>query len=876
MVEKVETLAPFFDQEVSDLAANDGELFAVGSFDGAVVIDGLKLGSRGGFDSFLVQLGAIGGDSSTVTQRLHIGGSGDEQLRAVAVGSDGQVIIAGTYTATFDLFTSKLSSPDETDVFVAKLDPTTSVLSWQQRIGGSGLQQVTDLAVDDDGNVVVVGYFDTQLAVDGLGAVLANQQPGATGHDGFVVKLGKSSGKALWHATVSSSTDDRIWAVQATAGTVFATGGHGNMVTFSSSATTAIQTSSAKSTDAFLAEWPSDGGLNGDKPPTLTNIGGLGEQVGRGLEIISDSVLLAGEFTRLPDMLDHFLMDVGEDYGTTSQVFFVNLDDPKDGRQHDGSAVMFAEELTMAAMTRDDGGNVVLTGELLGDGRLVWRDKKNTAQRIEQTVDGDGERRNFLIATTLAGVPLRGAAFTGAKPTSVVMAAGASEIVWTAGSFSSYGFDGDEALRGDRDDGFLAQFDLGNLTGEAEFAKPAQKQVRRWGGQRVEVPVALTFSSDGGVYAAATLGDEQFVFGLPSVGASGSDAYVSKMFSTSLPAWSQHWTSGEQLTVSDLALGAKGQLLAVGHYRQDASIGGVAAPLPAGALDVFVAEMGKLPQVSGFGSGQDDHGLAVVAKGSMTIVGTKLEEQVDFAGAGVKGLVLLQWVAGEAKQAKSLSDHKSVQLWSMALADSGEVLLTGELKGSQVKIAEHDLAAVETTGFGARCSPQLEQCNAWLLDEADVAVGHAIAAAPNGDAVVVGRLGQDDGFVARYDLEGKQRWLRRLGGTKFQTALDVVVDSHDRAIVGGWFDEALTIGPFTYDSSDGGNDAFIAQYNATGDLLWARQWGDDADQAINRLALGPNGQLAVAGVFEGKIDFEGKPSPSLGPTRDLFVVLISP
>ena len=43
--------------------------------------------------------------------------------------------------------------------------------------------------------------------------------------------------------------------------------------------------------------------------------------------------------------------------------------------------------------------------------------------------------------------------------------------------------------------------------------------------------------------------------------------------------------------------------------------------------------------------------------------------------------------------------------------------------------------------------------NAWLLDEADVAVGHAIAAAPNGDAVVVGRLGQDDGFVARY-VEG--------------------------------------------------------------------------------------------------------------------------
>jgi hypothetical protein len=52
-------------------------------------------------------------------------------------------------------------------------------------------------------------------------------------------------------------------------------------------------------------------------------------------------------------------------------------------------------------------------------------------------------------------------------------------------------------------------------------------------------------------------------------------------------------------------------------------------------------------------------------------------------------------------------------------------------------------------------------------------------------------------------------------------------------------------------------DAFLVKYSPTGKLLWAQQIGSpDGDEAIDRLVIGPNGDLYATGTFEEIVDFD--------------------
>jgi hypothetical protein len=129
------------------------------------------------------------------------GGTADDQGNLYATGS--------TSSPDFPLAAPFQSSmAGNFDAFVTKLDPC-GALVYSTYLGGSGGEQGEDMAADNQGNVVLVGFTDSPdfPRVGGLPAALAKG-----GEDAFVVKLGPA-GEVLLSTLLGGSGGDAGYGV---------------------------------------------------------------------------------------------------------------------------------------------------------------------------------------------------------------------------------------------------------------------------------------------------------------------------------------------------------------------------------------------------------------------------------------------------------------------------------------------------------------------------------------------------------------------------------------------------------------------------------------------------------------------------------------
>jgi hypothetical protein len=133
-----------------------------------------------------------------------IGGSGYDEATAVALDTHGNVFVAGL-TASTDLAGVQAGAPGgDTDVFVAKLDPTAQTLLYVAYFGGSSADEVRGLVVDASGRAHVAGM--TLSADFPTRSPLAGQQTAHGSSDAFVASL-DAAGSALTFATYLGGAD---------------------------------------------------------------------------------------------------------------------------------------------------------------------------------------------------------------------------------------------------------------------------------------------------------------------------------------------------------------------------------------------------------------------------------------------------------------------------------------------------------------------------------------------------------------------------------------------------------------------------------------------------------------------------------------------
>ncbi|WP_437587155.1 hypothetical protein [Sorangium sp. So ce1000] len=125
------------------------------------------------------------------------GDGATQRATAVAVDEAGNTFVTGEFWGTLDFGEGRqgerfaLESHGGSDVFLAKLDAAGRV-DWAKQFGGEGDQAGTGIAVDRDGDIVLVGRFSEEIDFEGDRALTTDAKTNL-----FVVKL-DPSGDHVW------------------------------------------------------------------------------------------------------------------------------------------------------------------------------------------------------------------------------------------------------------------------------------------------------------------------------------------------------------------------------------------------------------------------------------------------------------------------------------------------------------------------------------------------------------------------------------------------------------------------------------------------------------------------------------------------------
>ena len=258
------------------------------------VVGGPDLTHNGYFDAFVAKVDPSG---TALTYAGYIGGDLDDAGYGISVDSAGAVYVTGV-TASSEATFPVVGGPDPTfnggysDVFVAKVDPSGTALTYAGYIGGADDDYGTGVAVDSTGAAYVTGYtYSSEATFPVVGGPDLTYNSSIYYGDAFVAKVDPSGTALTYAGYIGGARDDYGYSIAVDAtGAAYVTG-----VTESSAATFPVvggpDLTHNGYSDAFVAKVdPSGTAL------TYTGyIGGADDDRGTGLAVdTTGAVYVAG------------------------------------------------------------------------------------------------------------------------------------------------------------------------------------------------------------------------------------------------------------------------------------------------------------------------------------------------------------------------------------------------------------------------------------------------------------------------------------------------------------------------------------------------------------------------------------------------------
>ncbi|HYM20162.1 MAG TPA: SBBP repeat-containing protein [Candidatus Kapabacteria bacterium] len=318
----------------------------------------------------------------------------------------------------------------------------------------------------------------------------------------------------------------------------------------------------------------------------------------------------------------------------------------------------------------------------------------------------------------------------------------------------------------------------------------------------------------------------------------GSDIYIAKLHPDGIIAWLNS-AGGPVADVGEgIAIDSSGSVYVTGWFQETSDFGPITLNSK-GQNNIFVVKYGsdgiiQWAQRAGGMFNDEGMGIAVDTKGNIFVTGF-FEETADFNGMSVNGKGLynifiakyhtdgsLEWV----NKCIDVSPQSSREEWSSVTVDTlGNSYIVGIFYDS--------------------------------LDFGNVSLKSS---------------GDGDIFIAKYSADGNLLWAKKAGGKGFDVAHRIVFNSGNIYIVGNFsdtanFDNQLII-------SEGVSDIFLAKYNLDGTNVWVKRMGGKFEDFGEGIALDNSGNLYLTGFFTGTADFQDTSLTSAG-TADIFVAKCS-
>ena len=149
---------------------------------------------------------------------------------------------------------------------------------------------------------------------------------------------------------------------------------------------------------------------------------------------------------------------------------------------------------------------------------------------------------------------------------------------------------------------------------------------------------------------------------------------------------------------------------------------------------------------------------------------------------------------------------------------------------------------------------------------------HNLGGYVNFDGIILNTAGGRDIFIVKYDSHGTVQWARSAGSStagQNESGQSIIYDGLGNIIITGFFVGNATFSSISINSS-GGRDAFIAKYNTSGTIQWAKNIGGIGTDSGGGISCDALGNVYVSGNFENTVNFGNSILTSLGGT-DIFV-----
>ncbi|WP_192823092.1 SBBP repeat-containing protein [Rufibacter sp. LB8] len=437
------------------------------------------------------------------------------------------------------------------------------------------------------------------------------------------------------------------------------------------------------------------------------------------------------------------------------------------------------------------------------------------------------------------------------------------------------------------EDIFIAKYDV---SGTVQWAQ------RAGGVGEYDAGYGIDVDGSGNVYV---IGEFQgtAAFGSSNITseAGSSDIFVAKFNNTGTALWARRAGGASGDYGNAIAVDGTGNAYVTGEFQGNATFGSTTLTSN-GEEDIFIAKYdasGTMQWARRAGNISDDSGRAIAVDGAGNVYLTgEMEGNVTFGSTTLTSIgdedvfVVKYDAAGTVLWARKAGGTDSEYGEGIAVDGSGNVYVTGEYYGAATfgsttlpigNAGEADMFVVKYDAAG-------NVLWARKAGGGKDTYGNGITLDGTGNAYVTGNFeeeatfgttritsgGRQDLFLAKYNASGTVQWVQNAGGGNFNYGRSIAVDGNRNSYVTGYFTGSITFGNTVLTSGGEGYDGYIAKYDATGNLLWAKKMLANGSGYSYSIVVDGAGNAYVAGEYSGTASF-GSTTLNSNGNWNLFV-----
>jgi len=338
-----------------------------------------------------------------------------------------------------------------------------------------------------------------------------------------------------------------------------------------------------------------------------------------------------------------------------------------------------------------------------------------------------------------------------------------------------------------------------------------------------------------------------------------------------------------------IAIDAAGSVYVSGKFCGTADFGSTILS-SAGSTDGFVAKLnssgviqwanrwGTVEQPGAFGD--DGYGLDVDAAGNVYAIGTRYNTGIDVYKYNSSGGFV--WT-------KSVETKTSGVSTDLVVSSTGNVYVAGSFSGTvdfdpssktnYVLSGPGNSAFVlklntdgkfgwvsPFVGLGSGSSAGSSTAQAITLDANDnILVGgyykNSVDFKPGVGTTTLPTIGGT--FITKLNQSGRLVWARALEDANSMFLKGIDVDAAGSVYATGYFQGTADLDPGTGSylrTSAGSDDIFVVKLSSTGNYVWAETFGGSSSDLGYGISVDINGDVHLAGLFRGTVDFDPDPN----------------